>query len=87
MSPGDGAEDVRPLLPLDSGEGVPNVMTIYTDSQSLNSCWITSKTMWECESALTDLSEFVFVHLRWVKGHSGVHGNEMSDRLGKEASC
>ena len=33
-------------------EGVPNRVTIYSDSQSalqaLNSRWITSKTVWEC---------------------------------------
>ena len=53
-------------------EGVPNAVTIYSDSQSvlqaLNSRWITSKTVWECATALTDLGEFISVHLRWVKG-------------------
>ena len=42
--------------------------------QALNSRWITSKTVLEFASALTDLGEFISVHLWWVKGHSGVHG-------------
>ena len=71
-------------------EGVPNDVTIYSDSQSvlqaLNSRWITSKTVWECASALTDLGEFVSVHLRWVKGRSGIHRNERANRLAKEAA-
>ena len=57
-------------------EGVPNAVTIYSDSQSvlqaLNSCWITSKTVWECAYALMDLGKFVSGHLRWVKGHSRI---------------
>ena len=39
-------------------EGVPNAVTIYSNSQTLlqalNGRWITSKTVWECASALID---------------------------------
>ena len=40
-------------------DGVLKAVTIYSDSQSVlqvrNSGWITSKAVWECASALTDL--------------------------------
>ena len=44
------------------------------------------KTMWDWASALTDLSEFVSVHLRWVKGHSGIHGNKKADQLARKTA-
>ena len=67
-------EACEAVLTVMAEEGVPNKVTIYSNSQSvlqpLNNRWITSKTVWECASALTDLCKFVSVHLRWVKGHS-----------------
>ena len=51
----------------------------YRHSMKNVDCMITSKTVRECASELTDLGEFVSVHLRWVKGLSGVHSNERGD--------
>ena len=77
-------------LMLSKGYLVNGKITIYTDSQSvlraLNSRWIRSQTILDCSRALSDLGQWNSVHLRWVKGHSGVRGNEEADRLAREAA-
>ena len=70
--------------------GVPNAVTIYSDSQAtlkaLSGRWIRSKVIRNCANNLNELGRFASVHLCWVKGHSGVLGNEEADRIAREAA-
>ena len=69
---------------------LPKSVTIYSDSQAvlkaLGSRWIKSKVVKRCADALNSLGESFSVQLCWVKGHSGVLGNEEADRLAREAA-
>ena len=77
-------------LEMDSAEA-PTAVTIYSDSQAvlkaLNGRWIKSKVIRDCQRALNELGRHISVHLCWVKGHSGVHGNEQADALAGAAAA
>ena len=45
-----------------------------------------SDTVDRCINALNDLGEKNRIHLRWVKAHVGIHGNEVADFLAKKGS-
>ena len=72
---------------LEQGNTLPAAITIYSDSQSvlkaLASRWIRSRTILSCIEKLNSVGRWASVQLCWVKGHSGVPGNERADRLAK----
>ena len=65
-------------------------ITFFSDSQAslaaLNKLTVKSDTVDKCINALNDLGEKNRIHLRWVKAHVGIHGNEVADFLAKKGS-
>ena len=65
-------------------------ITFYSDSQAslaaLNKLTINSDTVEKCINALNALGKDNQIHLRWVKAHVGIHGNEIADFLAKKGS-
>ena len=65
-------------------------ITFFSDSQAslaaLNKLTVKSDTVDRCINALNDLGEKNRIHLRWVKAHVGIHGNEVADFLAKKGS-
>jgi ribonuclease HI len=63
---------------------------IHSDSEAslkaIKKSTSTSKIVNICTSALNKLSKKNIVSLRWVKAHCGIHGNEMADKLAKNAA-
>ena len=45
-----------------------------------------SALVWQCHQALTELAQEHKVTLCWVRGHTGIEGNEKADQLAKEAA-
>lgn len=70
------------------GLGLENKqIRFFSDSQAalkaLNSFLFTSGLVYDCLRALHELCEQNNVRLEWVRGHSGVEGNERADKLAK----
>ena len=65
-------------------------ITFLSDSQAsfaaLSKLTIKSDTVEKCLTALNELGIKNKVHLRWVKAHAGIHGNEIADYLAKRSS-
>ena len=65
-------------------------ITFFSDSQAslaaLNKLTVKSDTVEKCLNALNSLGKNNSVHLRWVKAHVGIHGNEVADFLAKKGS-
>ena len=65
-------------------------ITFYSDSQAslaaLNKLTVNSDTVEKCLNALNALGKDNQIHLRWVKAHVGIHGNEIADFLAKKGS-
>merc|ERR1711923_443809 len=65
-------------------------ITFFSDSRAslaaLNKLTIKSDTVEKCLTALNELGIKNKVHLRWVKAHVGIHGNEIADYLAKRGS-
>ena len=65
-------------------------ITFFSDSQAslaaLNKLTVKSNTVEECLNVLNALGKKNKIHLRWVKAHVGIHGNEVADFLAKKGS-
>ena len=65
-------------------------ITFYSDSQAslaaLNKMTVNSDAVEKCLNDLNILGKENQVHLRWVKAHVGIHGNEIADFLAKKGS-
>ena len=65
-------------------------ITFYTDSQAcmlaLNKTTVKSRTVEKCINDLNSLAENNNVHIRWVKAHINIPGNEVADFLAKKGS-
>ena len=65
-------------------------LTIYSDSQSailaISGHLASSRTVFNAIKALNKLGSNKQVHIRWIEGHKGYHGNEVADMLAKQAS-
>ena len=65
-------------------------ITFYWDSQAslaaLNKLTVNSNTVEKCLDALNALGNDNQIHLRWVKAHVGIHGNQVADSLAKKGT-
>ena len=65
-------------------------ITFLTDSQAalnaLNNLTKKSRTVEKCINALNKLGKYNMVHIKWVKAHIGIPGNECADYLAKNGS-
>ena len=65
-------------------------INMFSDSQAslaaLNKLTVNSETVDRCIQALNVLGSNNKVHLRWVKAHVGIHGNEVADALAKNGT-
>ena len=65
-------------------------ITFCSDSQAslaaLNKLTVNSDTVEKCLNALNALGKKNKVHIRWVKAHVGIRGNEIADYLAKRGS-
>ena len=65
-------------------------ITFYSDSQAslaaLDKLSVKSDTVEKCLNVLNALGKKNKVHLKWVKAHVGIHGNEVADFLAKRGS-
>ena len=75
---------------LDTPEA-PRAVSIYSDSQAvlraLSGNWVKSRVILECSRALSEIGRCISVQLCWIKGHSGVEGNERADAAAREAAA
>ena len=66
-------------------------ITFYSNSQAslaaLNKSTVNSYAVEKCLNDLNILGKENQVHLRWVKAHVGIHGNEIADFLEKKHLC
>ena len=64
---------------------------IFSDSQAalraLSGPKVISRLVEECQEALSALATLNEVTLAWVPGHQGILGNEMADKLARQASA
>ena len=64
-----------------------HTITFFSDSQAslaaLNKWTIKSDRVDKCLNALNALGKKNTIHLRWVKAHVGIHGNEVASLLKK----
>ena len=64
---------------------------IFSDSQAalraLSGPKVISRLVEECQEALSALATLNEVTLVWVPGHHGILGNEMADKLARQASA
>ena len=65
-------------------------ITFFSDSQAslaaLDHLTVKSDTVNRCINTLNELGKKNKIHLRWVKAHVGIHGNEVADFLAKKGS-
>ena len=64
---------------------------IFSDSQAalkaISGLKVISRLVEECQEALSALATLNKVTLVWVPGHHGILGNEMADKLARQASA
>ena len=69
---------------------VDQTITFFSDSQvslaALDKRTAKSDTVDRCIDALNELGKKNTIHLRWVKAHVGIQGNETADFLAKQGS-